>query len=126
MALAFAALAAYLFAATAYSLLSGQEADSSPFGIAYLAVTAGVMFLLAHLKRATARAAHSAPLAAEASMTFHDGCLASGILVALALNTAFGLWWADPAAAALVALFCAREAVDTWREGSELGRRVTG
>jgi divalent metal cation (Fe/Co/Zn/Cd) transporter len=125
VALAFAALALYLFAATAYSLLSGQEADSSPFGIAYLAVTAGVMFLLAYLKRATARAARSAPLAAEASMTFLDGCLASGILVALALNTAFGLWWADPAAAALVALFCVREAVDTWHEGSELGRRVT-
>jgi divalent metal cation (Fe/Co/Zn/Cd) transporter len=125
VALAFAALALYLFAATAYSLLSGQEAESSPFGIAYLAVTAGVMFLLAHLKRATARAAHSPPLAAEASMTFLDGCLASGILVALALNTAFGFWWADPAAAALVALFCVREAVDTWREGSELARRVT-
>lgn len=125
VALAFAALAIYLFAATAYSLLSGQEADSSPFGIAYLAVTAGVMFLLAYLKRATARAAHSLPLAAEASMTFLDGCLAGGILVALALNTAFGLWWADPVAAALVALFCVREAVDTWREGSELARGVT-
>ena len=124
VALAFAALAAYLVAATVYSLLSGRTAGSSPFGIAYLAITAGVMFLLARLKRTTAVAANSAPLAAEASMTFLDGCLASGILVALALNTAFDLWWADPAAAALVALFCGREAVEAWREGSELARRV--
>ena len=48
-------------------------------------------------------------------MTFLDGCLATGILVALALNAGAGLWWADPAAAAVVALFCAREAVVTWR-----------
>jgi divalent metal cation (Fe/Co/Zn/Cd) transporter len=82
------------------------------------------MFTLARLKRTTARAAASGPLAAEASMTFLDGCLATGILMALALNTTFGLWWADPAAAALVALFCVREAIDSWHEGSELSRRT--
>ena len=74
----------------------------------YLAITAVVMFVLARLKRSTARALESAPLEAEASMTFLDGCLATGILVALMLNVLVGLWWADPAAAALVANFCAR------------------
>jgi divalent metal cation (Fe/Co/Zn/Cd) transporter len=49
-------------------------------------------------------------------MTFLDGCLANGILVALALNAAAGLWWADPAAASMVAAFCIREAWDNWRE----------
>jgi divalent metal cation (Fe/Co/Zn/Cd) transporter len=116
VAVAFAILAVYLIAASAYNILTGEAADSSPLGIAYLAITAVVMFVLARLKRTTARSARSAPLEAEASMTFLDGCLATGILVALALNTAAGLWWADPAAAALVALFCAREAIETWRE----------
>jgi divalent metal cation (Fe/Co/Zn/Cd) transporter len=74
------------------------------------------MFLLARLKHRIARAASSTPLEAEATMTFLDGCLATGILVALALNTIAGLWWADPAAALLVALFCLREAVGNWRE----------
>jgi divalent metal cation (Fe/Co/Zn/Cd) transporter len=74
------------------------------------------MFLLARLKGRIARAAASAPLEAEASMTFLDGCLATAILVALALNTLAGLWWADPAAALFVAALCIREAVENWHE----------
>lgn len=116
VAVAFAVLAVYLIAASIYNIWSGEAAESSPFGIAYLAMTAVVMFGLAGLKRTTARAARSAPLAAEASMTFLDGWLATGIFIALVLNGVAGLWWADPAAAALVALFCAREAVENWRE----------
>ena len=116
VAVAFAVLAVYLFVASAYAIWRGEAADSSPLGIAYLAMTAVVMFVLARLKRATASAIGSLPLQAEARMTFLDGCLATGILTALTLNAAFGLWWADPAAAAVVGLFCAREAVDNWRE----------
>jgi divalent metal cation (Fe/Co/Zn/Cd) transporter len=116
---AFAVLAAYLFVASAYTIWSGEAADSSPFGIVYLAITAVVMFVLARLKRVSASAIGSAPLQAEARMTFLDGCLATGILTALVLNAAAGLWWADPAAAALVALFCSREAVDNWRQAGE-------
>jgi len=116
VAAAFALLAAYLSVASIYSLSVGEAADSSPLGILYLAITAVVMFVLARLKRNTARAVESAPLEAEASMTFLDGCLATGILVALSLNAVAGLWWADPAAAALVAIFCVREAIGNWRE----------
>lgn len=119
VAVAFAVLATYLLAASAYATWSGAGADSSPFGIAYLAVTAVVMFVLARLKRANAVTLGSAPLSAEAQMTLIDGWLAMGILTALALNAVAGLWWADPAAAALVALFCAREAVENWREARE-------
>ncbi|MDQ1477619.1 MAG: hypothetical protein QOE62_2848 [Actinomycetota bacterium] len=116
VAAAFAFLGVYLVAASVYNLVQGQAADSSPFGIAYLAITAVVMFLLARLKGRIARAAASAPLEAEASMTFLDGCLATAILVALALNTLAGLWWADPAAALFVAALCVREAVENWHE----------
>jgi divalent metal cation (Fe/Co/Zn/Cd) transporter len=116
VAVAFAFLAVYLIVASTYNIVRGQAAGSSPFGIAYLAVTAVVMFLLARLKRAISDAARSAPLAAEASMTFIDGCLALGILIALALNTAAGLWWADPVAALLVAGLCGREAVENWHD----------
>jgi divalent metal cation (Fe/Co/Zn/Cd) transporter len=116
VAIAFAVLAAYLMAASVYNILSGAAAESSPLGIGYLAITAIVMFMLARLKRTTARAACSAPLAAEASMTFLDGWLATGILLALILNAVAGLWWADPVAAAVVALFCVREAVENWKE----------
>jgi divalent metal cation (Fe/Co/Zn/Cd) transporter len=118
VAIAFAVLAVYLAAASAYGLLQGDAARSSPLGIGYLAVTACVMFGLARTKRALAAAAQSEPLAAEAQMTFLDGCLASGVLVALVLNLVWGFWWADPVAACLVAAFCLREAIDNWHESS--------
>lgn len=119
VAISFAVLGTYLAIASTYSIATGAKAESSPFGIAYLVVTAGVMFGLARLKRVTALASNSPPLRAEASMTFLDGCLATGILTALVLNTAAGLWWADPAAAALVAAACFREAVETWKASHE-------
>ena len=118
VAVAFVVLGVYLFTSSAIAISSRNVAESSPFGIAYLAVTACVMFTLARLKHMTARAASSPPLRAEASMTFLDGCLASGILIALVFNTAFGLWWADPAAAVLVGVACFAAAVDNWRTGS--------
>ena len=82
------------------------------------------MFSLARVKRRVAKAARSEPLAAEASMTFLDGWLATGILVALALNAGVGLWWADPAAAALVALFCFREAAENWVDAGHASTRI--
>ena len=120
VAIAFAILAVYLAVASVYNLLQGNAAESSPLGIAYLAATACVMFGLARTKRTLASAARSEPLAAEAQMTFLDGCLASGVLVALVLNLVWGIWWADPVAACLVAAFCLREAIDNWRESSDV------
>jgi len=116
VALAFGTLGVYLLAASVYNLVQGNAADSSPLGIAYLAVTACVMFALALAKRAIARAARSEPLAAEAQLTLLDGCLATSILIALVMNAVWGIWWADPAAALLVALFCFREAAANWSE----------
>jgi divalent metal cation (Fe/Co/Zn/Cd) transporter len=115
VAVAFGTLGAYLLVASVYDLARGEGADSSPLGVVYLALTACVMFGLAIAKRRLARAAHSRPLGAEASVTFLDGCLATSILVALVLNSAWGITWADPVAALLVAVFCGREAVVNWR-----------
>jgi divalent metal cation (Fe/Co/Zn/Cd) transporter len=119
VAVAFVVLGVYLLGASISNFVQGEVADSSPFGIAYLAITAVVMFTLATKKRTLAREARSGPLRAEAQMTFLDGCLASGIVVALVLNAAWGIWWADPAAACLVALFCFREAVLNWTASHE-------
>jgi len=51
-------------------------------------------------------------------MTFLDGCLSVGILTALAVNALWGWWWADPLAAAVVAVFCLNEARESWREST--------
>ena len=114
VAVAFAVLGTYLFAASVYNLAAGDMPGSSPLGIAYLAFAASAMFVLAVKKRSLARRAGSEPLAAEANMTFLDGCLATSILLALVLNAVWGIWWADPAAALLVAVFCFHEAIVNW------------
>jgi divalent metal cation (Fe/Co/Zn/Cd) transporter len=41
--------------------------------------------------------------------------LAAGVLTGLVLNTAFGLWWADPAVALGIAALAVREGRETWR-----------
>jgi len=117
IAVAFWVLGAYLLVASTRSLVVGNEPGDSPFGIAYLAVTACVMFVLARLKAITARNMESESLAAEASMTYLDGFLALSILAALAVNIAYGWWWADALAAMVVAGYAVREGVGSWRQG---------
>ncbi len=77
------------------------------------------MFGLAVQKRRLAGVLGSAPLRSEATMTFLDGVLSTATLTGLALNAAFGWWWADPAAALVVAVFAFNEARENWREAAE-------
>ncbi len=118
IAVAFWLLAAFLIVVSVRGLIRGDRPDDSPLGVAYLAVTAVVMFSLARFKRVTAGRLHSEPLQAEATMTFLDGCLSCGILTALVLNAWLGWWWTDAAAALLVAAFAIKEGVDHWRESA--------
>jgi divalent metal cation (Fe/Co/Zn/Cd) transporter len=129
IAVAFWVLAAFLVVISVRGLVRGDRPDSSPFGVAYLALTAVIMFGLSRLKRSTAREFGSETLQAEAAMTFLDGCLSTGILIALVLNAWLGWWWTDAAAALLVAGFALKEGVDHWLEsapheedGDELGQ----
>ena len=113
---AFAALAAVLAVVSIRDLVTGREAGASPWGIAYMATAACVMFGLAIAKRRTAARLGSAPLRSEASLTFLDGILATATLIGLIANAALGWWWADPLAALLVALAAAHEASENRRE----------
>lgn len=116
---AFGLLAVTLATMAIRDLATGRVAGESPWGIAYLAVTALVMLGLALMKRRTAAALDSAPLRAEAQMTFLDAVLSTATLVGLALNAYVGWWWADPLAALLVAVAAATGARGNWREAAE-------
>ena len=113
---AFAVLAVVLIAAAIGDLASRRIPGESPWGIAYLAVTAVVMFGLASMKKSTARKLGSEPLDSEATVTFFDGILSTSTLTGLALNAYAGWWWADPVAALLVGLAALNEARETWTE----------
>ena len=123
VALAFGALGISLLVGSTRGLVTGTEADSSIVGIAYLGATSVVMFTLARWKRRVGVALDVAPLVSEASVTFLDGLLAGGILVALTLNTAFGWWWADPIAAAVIGMLALHEAVTGWPRAATMEAR---
>ncbi|HEX6300495.1 MAG TPA: cation transporter [Acidimicrobiia bacterium] len=116
IAAAFVALAVALIVAAGNDLLSGRRAGESPWGIAYLAITAIVMMGLAILKRRTAVQLGSEPLQSEATVTFLDGILSVTTLSGLALNATLGWWWADPAAAILVAFAAINEGREIWAQ----------
>jgi divalent metal cation (Fe/Co/Zn/Cd) transporter len=120
VAVAFALLAAILAVVAIRDLVTGRRAGESPVGIAYLAITAVVMFVLAAAKRRLAVRLDSAPLRSEASMTFLDGILSTATLTGLALNATMGWWWADPAAALVVAVAAANEARENRAEAAEI------
>lgn len=118
---AFAALGLALVVAAVSELSSDRRAGGSPWGIAYLAVTAVVMFGLAIMKRSTARKLDSEPLHSEATVTFLDGVLSTTTLAGLALNAYAGWWWADPLAGLLVGVAALNEARETWTEARHIG-----
>lgn len=120
VAAAFLGLAIVLAAVAVRDLVTGRRAGGSPIGIAYLFVTALVMFGLAIAKRRTAVSLDSAPLRSEAAMTFLDGFLSSATFTGLALNAGLGWWWADPTAALVVAIAAFNEARENWAEAREL------
>ncbi|MFI5053715.1 MAG: cation transporter [Acidimicrobiia bacterium] len=121
IAAAFFTLSLYLLVASSRSLIVGNQPGDSPIGIAYLFVTACVMFGLAYSKRRVARDMGSETVGREAAMTFLDGCLSVGILTALVMNSVFGWWWADAVAAFGVGVYAAREGVVSWRQGAPHG-----
>jgi divalent metal cation (Fe/Co/Zn/Cd) transporter len=119
---AFFLLAIVVTVGAIWALVTGATPDESPLGIGYLALTAVVMLSLGAAKRATGRRLGSEPLEAEARMSIIDAALAFGVLIGLAANALFGWWWADPAAALLVALAAAREGFENLEEADELSR----
>jgi divalent metal cation (Fe/Co/Zn/Cd) transporter len=120
VAFAFLALAVVLSVAAIRDLALRRHAGESPLGIAYLGAAAAVMFALAIAKRRTAARLDSAPLRSEAALTFLDGILSTLTLTGLALNAALGWWWADPAAALVVAVASLKEARENRDEAEEL------
>ena len=113
---AFWLLCAYLLVSGSRSLALHEVPGHSPAGIAYLAVTACVMFALARAKKGIARQGGSRPLDREASMTYLDSGLSVAILAALAASMTLGWWWADAVAAIAVAVMAGVQGAESWHE----------
>jgi divalent metal cation (Fe/Co/Zn/Cd) transporter len=73
------------------------------------------MPLLGQAKHRISRRLGSGATAGEGTQNMLCAYLAAGVLTGLALNAAFGLWWADPAVALGIAALALNEGRQTWR-----------
>ena len=72
------------------------------------------MWWLARAKRQTAIALGSRAMEADAFQATACWWLSLAVLIGVGLNTALGLWWADPVAALVIPVFLLREARGAW------------
>jgi len=117
-------LCVYVVVTAALSLILRDKPDSSFAGIGLSVVALVLMPILARRKRVLAARIGSAALRGDAACSITCAYMAGALLVGLALNAAFGWWWADPIAA-LVLLYWlqgeAREAIAGARAGGGAG-----
>ena len=110
-------LVAYILIESSRTLLGGQHPDVSWIGIGLAAFTAPTMPLLARAKRRVGMKLGSSATVSEAAQNQICAYLSIALLVGLGANALFGWWWADPAAALVIAAVAAKEGWES-RQGN--------
>jgi len=113
-------LAAYIAFDAAKTLITRERPASTMVGIAITSLSLAVMWWLARAKRRTARGLGSRALEADSFQTTACFWLSLVTLGGIALNAAFGWWWADPVAALGMTWFLVAEGREAWR-GEDCG-----
>jgi divalent metal cation (Fe/Co/Zn/Cd) transporter len=108
-------LAAYVAVESTRDLLGGDQPGVSWIGIALAAVTAPTMPLLARAKRKVGRQLNSSATVSEANQNMICAYLSIALLVGLLANALAGWWWADPAAALVIAAVAGKEGWESWQ-----------
>jgi divalent metal cation (Fe/Co/Zn/Cd) transporter len=115
IAMSFFALAAYVAVESARTLLGGTEAHHSTVGLVLAAVSLAVMPGLSYAQRRAGRQLGSATAVADSKQTLLCTYLSGALLLGLLANLALGWWWADPAAALIIAAVAVKEGREAWR-----------
>jgi divalent metal cation (Fe/Co/Zn/Cd) transporter len=108
-------LAAYVGVESVRTLFGSGHPAVSWVGIGLAAFTASTMPLLARAKSRVGNRLNSSATVSEATQNMICAYLSVALLVGLGLNARFGWWWADPAAALMIAAVAFREGVETWK-----------
>ena len=111
----FLALAAYVTVESVRALAGGHQAEHSTVGLVLAAVSLAVMPTLSVLQRRAGRRLGSASAVADSKQTLLCTYLSAVLLAGLAANSLLGWWWADPAAALVIAGIATREGIQSWR-----------
>ena len=120
VAISFFLLAPYVAAEAIETLIEGAAAETSWLGIG---LTAGTLVICPRLGLAKQRIAEklgSRATYGEGTQNVLCAIIAGAVLVGLAANTLFGLWWLDPTIALLIAAICVHEGQKAWR-GEQCG-----
>ena len=115
IAVSFYLLAAYIAVESARDLVAGHHPEASWVGIGLAAVTAPTMPLLARAKQRIGHELGSSATVSEGAQNMLCAYLSVALLIGLGANALFGLWWADPVAALVIAAVAAREGRRSWR-----------
>ncbi len=120
VAVSFYLLAPYVAVEAVETLIEGAAAKTSWLGIA---LTAGTLVLCPWLGIAKQRIGaklESRATYGEGTQNLLCAVLAGAVLVGLAANSLFALWWLDPVIALAISVICVREGYKAWR-GEQCG-----
>jgi divalent metal cation (Fe/Co/Zn/Cd) transporter len=115
VAVTFFLLAPYIAVEAVRRLLAGSEAEGSWVGVGLATVSVVLMPYFGHAKRKIGNQLRSSATTGEGIQNILCGYLSLAILVGLGANALFGLWWADPLVALLVATAAVQAGLRTWR-----------
>src|SRR5438093_4867081 len=115
VALSFFLLAPYIIVGALDRLLTGQKPQPSRVGIGLALVSITLMPLFGRAKKRLGNQLQSAATAGEGTQNILCAYLSLAILLGLAANACFGLWWTDPTVALIVAFVAVQAGIQTWR-----------
>ncbi|HEX3266920.1 MAG TPA: cation transporter [Gaiellaceae bacterium] len=115
IAASFFLLAAYVTVEAIRSVVGGEHAETSWVGVGLAAVAAITMPLLARAKQRVGSSLHSSATVKEGMQNMVCAYLSVALLIGLLANALAGWWWADPAAALVIAAVAVKEGRESWR-----------
>jgi divalent metal cation (Fe/Co/Zn/Cd) transporter len=110
----FFVLTAYLVAESTHDLIARARPGTPLAGIVVSAAALLVMPALALAKHRTGTALVNRTLVADAAESAFCALTSAAALLGVGLNAGLGWWWADPAAALVIAAQAVREGLEAW------------
>lgn len=115
IALSFYAIAVYVGFEALRTLVAAEQPEASWVGIGLAAFTLVTMPPLAIAKGRIGEKLDSSATKSEGQQNMLCAYLSAALLVGLGANALFGLWWADPVTALLIASVAVKEGRESWR-----------
>lgn len=115
VAIQFFLLVPYIAVEAVQKLVTGEHPAASLVGIVLALISVALMPILGIAKQRISRQLHSRALKGEGAQNILCALQAGVLLVGLAGNAAFGVWWLDPVAALVIAAIALKEGLEAWR-----------